>query len=273
MPGFWCAKFEMSKETKDGSDWVKSNNPTGSVETSSTLRAVSKPGISSWREIGITKCYANSYNYDRVKESHLMKNSEWGAVAYLTHSQFGRDEQEVNINNNNDYLTGYSGEGPDVTKSSDTVKTYDYKNTIYGVKASSTGNIYGIYDLSGGAYEYIAGFYSESTSAYITSIKSVSEWEKYATEYTNNTNSPKGIEIYNVGKTGDATKEVNIGYVENNYRSWNKDYSHYVYSESPFFIRGGCITDGISGGIFCSYRTNGINIPNVSFRVVMCLQN
>ena len=33
-----------------------------------------------------------------------------------------------------------------------------------GVLASSTGNVYGIYDLSGGAYEYVASYYSESTN-------------------------------------------------------------------------------------------------------------
>ena len=32
-------------------------------------------------------------------DSHLMKNSEWGAVAYLTHSKYGRNGEEITINN------------------------------------------------------------------------------------------------------------------------------------------------------------------------------
>ena len=63
--------------------------------------------MSAWRSINIANCYENSYDYDRAKESHLMKNSEWGAVAYLTHSQYGRNGIEVTINNNGStYYTG-----------------------------------------------------------------------------------------------------------------------------------------------------------------------
>ena len=36
-----------------------------------------------------------------------MKNTEWGAVAYLQHSQYGSHEK-VRINNNSNYLTGYA---------------------------------------------------------------------------------------------------------------------------------------------------------------------
>lgn len=51
---------------------------------------VSKPNVKSWTDIYIGNCYLNALNYNTTLDSHLMKNSEWGATAYLTHSQYGR---------------------------------------------------------------------------------------------------------------------------------------------------------------------------------------
>ena len=57
-------------------------------------------------------------------DSHQMKNSEWGAVAYLTHSQYGLNGQNIlkinNIRLNHDIIhaiTGYAGEGTDTERS------------------------------------------------------------------------------------------------------------------------------------------------------------
>lgn len=85
-----------------------------------------------------------------------MKNSEWGAVAYLAESKYGRNGTEININNNSNYLTGNAGN--DISESSSS--TTNAYNTQQGMLASTTGNIYGIYDLSGGAWEYMAGYYA-----------------------------------------------------------------------------------------------------------------
>ena len=40
-----------------------------------------------------------SFNYKRSSDSHMMKNTEWGAVAYLTLSKYGINK-DININNN-----------------------------------------------------------------------------------------------------------------------------------------------------------------------------
>lgn len=37
-------------------------------------------------------------------------------------------------------------------------------NEIGGENASTTGNVYGIYDMAGGAWEYVAGIYIGETS-------------------------------------------------------------------------------------------------------------
>lgn len=40
----------------------------------------------------------NPYGLNNIN-SHLTKNSEWGAVAYLAHSKYGRNGEEIRINN------------------------------------------------------------------------------------------------------------------------------------------------------------------------------
>lgn len=94
--------------------------------------------------------YENAYNYDggeekeKPLESHLIKNSEWGAVAYLTHSKYGRNGTEVEINDNGEIC--YTGGTQDLS----TI----YDSAVNGkAKQSSTGNATGIYDLSGNATE------------------------------------------------------------------------------------------------------------------------
>ena len=49
------------------------------------------------------------------------------------------------------------------SSSSETCNEY---TTSLGMNASSTGNIYGIYDLSGGAYEYVMGNMSSGSGSY-----------------------------------------------------------------------------------------------------------
>ena len=40
----------------------------------------------------------NPYGFSENSNTHMMKNSEWGAVAYLTQSRYGRNGTEVAIN-------------------------------------------------------------------------------------------------------------------------------------------------------------------------------
>ncbi|MNI94731.1 hypothetical protein D3C73_1528750 [compost metagenome] len=79
-------------------------------------------------------------------DTHMMKNIEWGSVAYLSHSIYGKNGQ-VWVNPSSTYITGQAGESADALS---TATTYSYDNLTYGVNASTTGNIYGVYDMSGG---------------------------------------------------------------------------------------------------------------------------
>ena len=97
ISGIWVAKYEMSMEqtTDNGATWNNIKLKNGNVSLSDTTRVVSKPNNYSWNYINISNCFDNSLNYSSKQNtganSHLMKNSEWGAIAYLTHSQYGRN--------------------------------------------------------------------------------------------------------------------------------------------------------------------------------------
>ena len=254
LSGLWIAKYETSG-------------------SSSSFKIV--PNTSStFFNIGDSYTYAKAYNTSL--ESHLMKNSEWGAVAYLTHSQYGRNGNEIDINNSSSYITGNGGGSTNASQASGVTNAYD---TEEGQKASSTGNIYGIYDLSGGKYEYVAAFDKESSSSYLTNTshggKMTAEAKdeegnyistKYITAYTNGTSTYGGVKVYEVGKIGDATKEVNVGAGPYN---WFSEYGYFLCSSSPFFSRGGRYRGGSSAGVFYSDYQIGYSYDNYGFRVAL----
>ena len=256
LSGIWVAKYEMSY----------SNATSSSAGSGSTFKSV--PSVMSARSITIGNMYNYGKAYESSKESHLMKNSEWGAVAYLTQSQYGRNGHEIDINNSISYITGNGGGSTSASSAAETTNAY---NTEVGAKASSTGNIYGIYDLSGGAWEYTAAFNDTDSngeeSSYGNSFAATTNSStKYATKYSNSTSTYYGTKIYEVGKIGDATKEVYSGSSNSN---WYNDCSNFVYSSDPFLKRGGYYSDGSVAGVFYSYYTDGNWYTSDSFRVVL----
>ena len=244
LAGFWIAKYEMSMEDGSGNA-LNTDEVGGDVLISDTVKMVSKPNVLSWRDITIGNSYTNCYNYDRDNESHLIKMSEWGAVAYLTHSQYGRNRNEVTINNS--YTTANVGE-----------------------LGSTTGNIYGVYDMNGGAWERVAAWDTLSTSGNITSYgssfaSSGGTSTKYATAYKNGTGTYSGVLAKTVCKTGDAVRET----YTNSDRGWFNDYSYFASTSHPFFVRGGNYEDGEGAGVFASSSTTGEPYANNSFRAVL----
>ena len=293
ISGIWVAKYEMSREDYDSSSWKPTtvSNGGGDTEINSsnniTIRTVSKPNVTSWRNIRIGYCYTNSYNYDRTKESHLMKNSEWGAVAYLTHSQYGRNGKEISVNQCKGYITGAGrGTGTNtiynstyaVDSETKLLPTDQQFNGEIGKASSSTGNLYGIYDLSGGANEYVASFDKLGDSSKVAgasyglkmteNAKDGTDYtsNQYITSYSNGTNTSSGFLLYNIGKVGDATKEV---YTGSETANWFGDYSYFASLSYPFFLRGGGFSNASLAGVFGSVSSNGVNGSSYSFRIVL----
>ena len=247
-------------ETELNGIWV------GKFETSgSTSNITIKPSVSSLRNINVNTMFNASRAIETTAkyglssdeiDTHMMKNIEWGAVAYLTNSKYGRYEStgscissecEVWINPNSNYTTGCAGSSASASRTS---SCYQW-NIVYGIKASTTGTIYGIYDMSGGAWEYVMGNYNKTVSSSGINFSSIES--KYYDLYTSTSLSN--------GKLGDATKEVYV---------WNGDDGSFVGSSFPWFLRGGDYLDGGSdAGVFAFNNNTGLADSNWSFRVVL----
>ena len=118
--------------------------------------------------------------------------------------------------------------------------------------------MYGIYDLSGGAYEYVATYYNGSISNNMKKFGSSfaiknGKSTRYATAYTGTSMSEYFI-------IGDATYETS---------AWNEDMSSFIESYNLFFQRGGNHSGGATTGIFDSnWHTGDVN-NGISFRVCL----
>ena len=259
VSGIWVAKFEASPEGATTSTSNSEYNGTGK-------KLQVKPGVSSWRSITISNIYDVCKNYNSTLNSHMMKNDEWGAVAYLSKSKYGKQNEEVWINNSSSYITGSAGNS--ASAGSNTGTTNDYTST-QGVKASTTGTVYGVYDMSGGAWEYVAAYVNNGNgnlTNYGSSLvngdaKTKNVYSKASSDsYENNYNA-------NSSKYGDAVYETSTNGSAST--SWYGDYSYFPDTSFPFFIRGGYYNNGTNAGVFYfNYNSGGSNSNN-SFRPVL----
>ncbi|MCL2355188.1 MAG: hypothetical protein FWC68_04910 [Oscillospiraceae bacterium] len=128
MPGMWVGKYT-----------------TGFVgaapgNTGLPNRVVIQEGITMWRIItasnmfSVSRGFADPNTNGITGTSIMMRNTDWGVVAYLAHSRFGRNGEQVALNDGN-FLTGAGGN-----------------------LASTTGNETGIFDMRGGAWEIVAAY-------------------------------------------------------------------------------------------------------------------
>ena len=284
--GFWVGKFETGYDGATSTTTAQANNGDSS-------KIIIKPNVYSWTNVTIGNIFKVSYDYLRDDESHMMKNTEWGAVAYLQHSTYG-SQVSLRVNNNSAYITGYAAkQEPTVLQSNSSVSGNRYESTSLGVDgtytvnylninsnvASTTGNKTGVYDMSGGAWEYVAGYTTGATtvggSSGITSIYSDfftnSIWNKYYDKYTSTASTD-----YNYRILGDATGEVGSfgsGSAYNgtnwNISSWYNDIAYFAGSSIPWFFRGGGYNFGTGSGIFSFYPSNGSVSTGVGFRIVL----
>ena len=152
LSGFWFAKFATSHSTLSSS--TIDNNLGCTNETCSNANGIIiKPNVTSLRYNNISNFFyasrsmeqtGNSFGFvkDEV-DTHMSKNNEWGVVAYLTHSIYGRCNNSTNCVN--------------VSRSSNEVY-----NTTSGKDTSTTGTIYGVYNMNDGKKEYVMGVLADN---------------------------------------------------------------------------------------------------------------
>ena len=171
-----------------------------------------KPNVSSWRYATISNHFTSIQNAKTTyginnADSHMMKNMEWGAVAYLKQSKYGLGTTDIAVNTNSSYYTGGG--------TSDAYKT--------NVAQSTTGNIYGVYDMSGGAWERVMGNMKNSSNTFYSSNAgfTTAPDAKYYDSYKYDSSSNK---THARGKLGDATKET-LATFGNTSGGWYSDYA------------------------------------------------
>ena len=285
LRGFWVGKFETSHTG------CTTSSSTGQSNTNvTTLTAQIKAGVTSWRNIQVSNIYTvctelnkngNPYGLntnDTVVDPHVMKNSEWGAVAYLSKNTTYGKGNEVWINPNIQRITGQAGGGPSVAQTSST----NAYNTTNGQQASTSGNTTGIYDMSGGAYEFVAAYIdviSNYPGADEYSIDLVNADERYKDVYIGKTDlyNGNGIKGYmlNGNKYGDAVFETSdyIHNVQYYFEEWYRDSLSFPYisieaarADFPCFTRGGASSGTTGAGIF-GFKGDAGRDGSTGFRV------
>ena len=308
-----CMQFEPSTETKstgsNNEEWLTHPAFTfgdkeltgiwvGKFETSGTASAPTiKAGLNSLVNQKVSAQFSTSQKFTSGTtyltqvgisqiDAHMMKNTEWGAVAYLKQSKYGLGLTDIG---NNAYYSNHiykAGCGPasetDLTSTTTTCTSY---TSAAGVKSSTTGNAYGVYDMAGGAAEYVMGVMQDNTntnvpmSGYSTYNNSGFTGKLYDDgNYTSYTGTAfpntKYYDLYAFGTTindssayarrilGDATSET---------RGWYNDYRYFARAMDPWFRRGGIAPYGSGAGVFYADVYNGSADREFSFRSVLAL--
>ena len=274
LTGIWVGKFETSGTAsaptiKAGLDSLV--NQKVSIQFATSQKFTS--GTTYLTQTGVSKV-----------DAHMMKNTEWGAVAYLKQSKYGLGLTD--IGNNAYYSSGTykAGCGPasetDLTSDTTTCTSY---TSVAGVKSSTTGNVYGVYDMAGGTAEYVMGVMQDNTNTNVpmsgngtfsnsgftgtlyasgnytsytgTAFPSSKYYDLYAFVTTDNDSSAYARRIL-----GDATSET---------RGWYSDSMSFAYAEVPWFERGGRVFDGSEAGVFHANRGFGDYGNHISFHSVL----
>ena len=263
LSGIWVGKFETS-----------SSNPTTEYGGGNTteLDAMIKPNVTSWRNINVSNAFnislkmndeRNRHGFTSNVDTHMMKNSEWAVVSYLSQSKYGKlgnenfsgVNKEIYQNKSNQFITGCSYGSPS-NGNTDYGCQYTYNRNISGTGASTTGTIYGIYDMSGGAWEYVMGNYNDMIDS--SGFDSMPE-SKYYDKYTSN----------NPSMACNGSECIGHGLFET--AEWYNDLFDLVTEENNWLANGGASSNNKTAGIYRHTPTaaSGSGNNGGSFRLVM----
>ena len=199
-----------------------------------------------------------------ISKSHVLTNMEYAAIVLLSNSAYGKTGNSLYLDKNsanfariyvNAYaydVTGCSSEYNNYSKSfltTETKKCIEYNdltnlshvsNSVNyaigyaGAGASSTGTVYGVYDLASKNGELVSSYLANKEG---TVLVPTNYYDVYSySEYTGNVASSSNVYNINRYKLGDAIKE--------HFRTFNKNGMWYSgmltqNKESGVMIRGG----------------------------------
>lgn len=245
IKGIWVGKFEVSA--------------VNGLQDTSGDKVVIKPNLVSWKSLKIgamfDRCcqmqdlYSSDYGIDTNRstvDAHMLKNSEWVAAAYL--SKYARGTNEVEINDNVSFIGGKG----------------DYA-LFTGL--STTGTVYGIYDMSGCSWEYLSS-YIKNTNANLngngSSIVNADAKYKDVLPVAGTDNQPNNYNLTDKAY-GHALWETSAAGTGST--GWFADSSYFMQLTIPFVSRGGNHTGGTNAGVFYFYGRTGDVSTYGSWRV------
>lgn len=231
ITGFWAAKYETSKI--DATSLSQGNNNIPKVQAG-VLPWTTYLSIDDAFRISKNMNDKNRLSRDLI-EPHLIKNSEWGAIAYLAHSQYGLNQKQMEINDTG-FISGNAGNG-----------------------SSTTGNETGVFDMRGGTSEYVAAY---NRNADVTKIENlVNETQiKYKEVY----------DSYSNKRYGDAFWETSSNV--NGQFSW---FSNFTYDAQFFKRGGYYKSTNRSGLFCVTYDDGTPSKPGANdfdgFRIILTI--
>ena len=260
LSGLWVGKFEATGN-------YDSNTKAGTLSV--------KPAIQSLTGLSANRMYkfaqTGTYGEKITLRSHMAKNSEWGAVAYLTQSKYGIYGQEVQRNTHSSGFTGGSND----------------PKTIYTTNKnqSTTYNSYGIYDMVGGRSENVASYvnYTYVNNNHLASNGGTEAGDFYGASEVERSTSTAYKTVYKVNGTNDPLASYNLTEMKKGDAIWETSDSHnsstgawfgdsftFPYINLPFFRRSGHYGED-NVGIFSSTVYNGIASGSYSFRLMIVI--
>lgn len=118
--GFWISKYELSK----------SNNIYYSINN---VKSYTGDTLDNYQSIA--NSIRDSYKLGDKASTSLVNNYQWGSILYLSHSKYGvcNGDGCSSVGINDSYISGSNRQD------------------------TTTRNVYGVYDMAGGASEYVVG--------------------------------------------------------------------------------------------------------------------
>ena len=285
LNGIWFAKFETTGDVSNPTVLPNSLHLSGyysGIDGIGSFYSVAKSlGVNDPQNVG-GKSVSSPQNSHHLAQlsSHMVNSNDWGAATYLSASKYGAGYNGVQINSQNQSQSNscsVTGCGPQASgntsaysdggtlgtqqacSSSDPQRAY---NGTLGQLASTTNNSTGIYDMSGGAWEYTAGTYT-------TNLNESGVSSEYG-DYFGAKAHPPYVNTYNFGAPNGCTFATCGGQALYETLGWNGQRTDTLDSTYVWFVRGLAAGHGSSAGVFALYLNAGsTNDSRHAFRVAL----
>lgn len=241
LSGIWMGKFETAESINAPA--TIENYDYSRISSELLAAPVILPNIYSIMYYNVSDMFRISQNFKteiyltatgiNQVDAHMAKKTEWSSIIYLTQSKYGNTNMGTN-------------------PSSSSPANGNYKANI---NLSTTGNIYGIYDVNGGQHEYVMAVMEDSLNSKIpmsgssTAYNSGFSGKVYDdgawTQYNNGVSFPakKYYNLYGYNNNLYEYQTLGIGDGIREFINW-ENITLNVTPSSPWFI--------IPGGEFSS---------------------